>query len=150
MHIEQKAASRRAPVLWDQARLFAMLTRDLIQVYERYRGIQLEDFFQLPEYQKFVVGAYACGFVCRDYSQMDGESFELMKTRPREHLGDCSFRVLRHWVHTLLRAERWADGYSSHVKEAIDSGALEVIAMRLESDHSLMEPEVIEELADEG
>jgi hypothetical protein len=55
--------------------------------------------------------------------------------------------MLRHWVYMLLRAERWADGNSPHVREAIDSGALEVLPIRL-SDHSLMEPEVIGELAD--
>ncbi len=145
MFIAQKAASRRAQVLSDQAQLFALLTRDLIRTYERRRGIGLEEFFELPEYRKFVVSAYACGFVCGDYSMMDGGLFEQMKSRPREHLGACQFGGLRHWVHMLLRAERWADGYSSHVREALDSGALEVVATRLESDSSLLEPIVVEE-----
>lgn len=144
MFIAHKAASRRAPVLSDQAQLFALLTRDLIQAYKERPDIGLDEFFELPEYRRFVLSSYACGFVCRDYSQMESGLFEQMKYRPREHLGDCQFRVLRHWLHMLLRAERWADGWSSHVRDALYSGALEVVATRLESDPTLREPEVVE------
>jgi len=131
--IENKVASRRSPVRSDQAQLFAILTRDLIQANERYASMSLDAFFQLGEYRKFVLSAYACGFVCDDYSsEMKGAGFEAMKQRPQEHLGSCSFSVLRHWVHVLLRAERWAQGWSSHVREAIESGALAIVAGRLE------------------
>ncbi|WP_443699799.1 hypothetical protein [Pseudomonas sp.] len=145
MFITQKAPSRRTPVLSDQVQLFALLTRDLIRANEQSEGMGLEKFFELPEYQKFVLAAYACGFVCRDYSPMDGGLFEQMKNRPQEHLGACQLRVLRHWLHMLLRAERWAGNWSSHIQEALDSGALEVVVDRLERDQTLLEPEVIEE-----
>lgn len=140
MLIAQKAASRRTPMLSDQAQLFAMITRDLIQAHERCGGIPLEIFFQMPEYERFTVAAYACGFVCRDFPMMDGGLFEQMKYRPCEHLSNCQFQVLRQWVHMLLRAERSADGWSSPVRDALDSGALELVATRLESDQNLREP----------
>ncbi|MDV7210774.1 hypothetical protein [Azotobacter beijerinckii] len=145
--IKQQATSRRSPVLWDQAQLFTMLTRDLIQAYMHHMGIELDEFYALPEYDRFVIGAYACGFVCRDYAPMDGELFEQMKSRPQEHLATCSFNRLRHWTHTLLRSERWNYGYSSPVMEALDSGSLELLIQRLETDNHLIEPEIIEDTA---
>lgn len=146
MHIHDKPASKRTPVRAEQAQLFAMLTRDLIQATQRQRGMELETFIALPEYQRFIVGAYACGFVCGDYALMDGGLFENAKARPREVLGSCSFRVLRHFMHMLLRAERWNHGFGSHVQEALDNGVLDVVASRLESDASLRKPELPDEV----
>ncbi len=139
MLIQQRQASRRTPVLDDQVQLFVMLTRELIAAYERQPDLNLDGFGELPEYQRFLLGSYACGFVCRDYEPMEGGSFERLKTWPREYLADCPLNVLRHWVHTLLRAERWADGWSSPIREAIDSGALQLVAERLTSDQALRE-----------
>jgi hypothetical protein len=149
MHIEKRAVSRRAPVRWEQAQLFAMLTRDLLRAYVGREDIDLKVFFDLPEYQRFVLGAYACGFVCRDMTPMGEVSYLEMRDMPRSALSSVSFRQLRHFLHTLLRDERWADGYSSPVREALESGALELVATRLETDHSLLEPAVMIDKSEE-
>lgn len=143
MHIEMKAISRRAPVISDQANLFAKLTRNLIAAYGRHPRMGLDDLYELSEYDTFCLGAYACGFVCRDFALMNGQTFEKMKGEPRLHLSDCSFRTLRHWIHMLLRAERWNHPYASVVGEAIETGALALVAERLENDQSLREPEAV-------
>lgn len=133
--------SRRSAVHACQAELFVLLARELIEAYMRRQNTSLADWFELPEYQRFVIGAYAAGFVCTDLAPMD--DFEEMGSRPREHLSSAGFNRLRHWIHTLLRAERWADGYSSPIRDAIASGALEIVADRLESDESLTHQDVI-------
>lgn len=127
--------SRRSAVHECQVELLVLLARELIEAYTRRPQTSLADWFDLPECRRFIVGAYAAGFVCGDLGPM--KEFEEMNSHPREHLGDAGFNRLRHWIHTLLRAERWADGYSSPVREAIASGALEIVVDRLENDESL-------------
>lgn len=146
MHIETKAISRRAPVISEQAELFGRLAEALVAAYDR--TLELDDLYRMPEYENFCLGAYACGFVCRDFSLMDGQTFEKMKAEPRMHLSECSFRSLRHWTHMLLRSERWNHPYGSPVEEAIKSGALALIAERLRNDQALREPEVVLEEGD--
>lgn len=133
--------SRRAAVHACQAELFVLLARELIEAYTRRPNANIDDWLDLPEHRRFVIGAYAAGFVCTDLAPMN--DFEEMGSRPREHLSGASFSKLRHYVHTLLRAERWADGYSSPIREAIVSGALELVADRLANDDSLKQQEVI-------
>lgn len=127
--------SRRAAVHACQAELFVLLARELIETYTRRPNATVADWFELPEYRRFIVGTYAAGFVCTDFAPMS--DFEEMSSRPREHLNCAGFNRLRHWIHTLLRAERWADSFSSPIREAIASGALEIVAGRLERDDSL-------------
>lgn len=127
--------SRRAAVRACQAELFTLLTRELIAAYTRRPNESLADWFEQPEYRRFTVGAYAAGFVCTDLAPMG--DFGEIGSRPREHLSSAGFNKLRHYLHTLLRAERWADGYSSPIREAIVSGALKLVADRLENDESL-------------
>lgn len=97
----------------------------------------LQEWFALPEYERFIVGAPGAGFVCNDLAPM--KDFEDFNARPREHLSSSDFSQLRLYVHTLLRAERWADGYATPIREAVMSGALEIVADRLASDRSLRE-----------
>lgn len=143
--IIDRAFSRRSAVHSCQAELFALLARELIEAYTRKPNASLTDWLDLPEHRRFVLGAYAAGFVCTDLAPMS--DFEEICSRPREHLGVAGFNRLRHWIHTLLRAERWADGYSSPIREAIVSGALEIVVYRLENDMSLKRQE---ELVDEA
>lgn len=145
MFIQRRDAKRRTPVLASQARLFSMLALDLIRAHARQSDMTLQTFFELPEYERLLIGAYACGFVCDDYGPV--EMFEKMTAWPRDYLADCGFARVRHFTHTLLRAERWSDGYSSPIRESIGTGALQLIADRLSSDQRLMQPEVIEEEA---
>ena len=144
--IETRSASKRTPVLSEQIQLFAMLASELIDGYGRYPSMTLDGFFEMPEYRRFTLGAYACGFVCRDLAHLNGAPFDLMNSRPHGPLLSCPFNVLRRWVHTMLRSERWNEGLSSPIRDAIASGALAIVVERLINDPSLM----LQELVDEG
>jgi hypothetical protein len=93
------------------------------------------DFFKLEAYRIFVEGAYACGFVCSDLkpdNPLEGE-----RTRAPQAIDAWTFPELRQYVHYLLRHERWSDGYSSPILEALAQGHLQRVAERLERDDSL-------------
>lgn len=143
--IVERPFSRRSAVHRCQVELFALLARELIEAYTRRPQTSLADWFDLPEYRRFIVGAYAAGFVCTDLAPM--KNFDEMSARPHEHLGDIGFGALRHWIHSLLRTERWADGFSSPIREAIASEALGIVADRLSNDGNLKQQE---ELTDEA
>jgi hypothetical protein len=148
MLIKQRQPLKRTPVYAAQARFLANCIRRLEEAYRRHfdrpynpDAGDSERFWALPEYKIFHNAAYACGFVCNDYTCFYA-LFDRADKYPEEILGRESFNGLRHYVHTLLRAERSCamDGYLSPVCYAIQSGALGVVARRLESDQSLYEP----------
>lgn len=140
MHIHNKPASQRTHVLESQAQRFALLAEQLTRIRQ---ALSLDESLATPEYIQFSHAGYACGLVCSDYKPISGNKFMVANLRPNEHLADCSFRDLRHWVHHLFRAERWADGLSSPILEAINSGALTIVATRLKNDNRLRESEVV-------
>lgn len=137
--ISRKAASKRTPVNESQARFFSALGLELVDEYrletDGEHEISLSAFFDLPAYHRLLKGAYACGFVCRDFTP--DFPIETVLTRPAETLGRLGFMQLRHYLHTLFRAERWADGYSSPIRSALEAGALTVVCERLSSDERL-------------
>ncbi len=141
MHIDERPASWRSTVNAEQASLFVMLARELIQTYTKCSNISLSQWFELPEYNRFLVGAYACGFVCRDFAPMS--NFEDYNSWPRKYLSDCPFKTLRHWLHSLIRSERWAFPYSSPIQEAIRNEILQIVLDRLERDDSLRKPMIV-------
>lgn len=141
--INRKAPSKHSPVYAEQAKFLAILARDLIDEYRMTielegKELDLSEFFIIPAYIRFLHGAYACGFVCRDFTP--DFPIDAMLIRPRESLSALSFHQLRHYVHTLLRAERWADGYSSPIRSALDAGTVEALHDRLLNDDTLYEP----------
>lgn len=133
--IVNKAPHSNSNVYYYQVDLLALLTRELLAVYERNREITLDSWFALPEYMRFLKGAYACGFVCSNFSLMD--DFLEYQNRPDEHIRTASWTQFRHYIHTLLRGEKWADGYSSPILDAAKSGALTVVLERLERPDTL-------------
>lgn len=137
MHIREQLLSWRSPVTETQAQLLAQLARELVAAYERQPDASLPEWFALHEYARFVMGAEACGFTCRDLSP--DEDFDAMATWPRDHLATCGLAKLRRFTHTLLREERWADGYASPIRETVANGALQLVAERLTSDQALRE-----------
>jgi len=148
MHIKQKLPSKRTSVYESQARFFARCIRRLEEAYRRHFDKPYnpdvgdsDRFWALPEYEVFHDAAYACGFVCTDFAST--YSIDQANESRGETLSREPFKELRHYVHTLLRAERSnrMDGCFSPVFSAIQSGALGVVARRLESDRSLYEPE---------
>jgi hypothetical protein len=147
MHIKPKSPSKRTSVYESQARFLASCICRLEEAYRRHfdrpynpDAGDSDRFWALPEYEVFHDAAYACGFVCTDFAPT--YAIDRANERPDETVGRETFRGLRHYVYTLLRAERSnrMDGYFSPVCAAIQSGALGVIARRLESDQSLYEP----------
>lgn len=135
--IQRKPVSKRSPVTEEQARFLAILIQELADEYRiktelEGRDLTLEAFFDLPAYRRFLHGAYACGFVCRDFKP--DFPIDEMLIRPEESL---TFHRLRHYVHTLMRAERWSDSYSSPIRTTLEAGALKVVQRRLDADETL-------------
>jgi hypothetical protein len=103
----------------------------------------LEIFYQfqgLSDYKQFEEAAFVCGFVCADYSRFF--PLENVHERPREVIPSLSFANLRHYIHTLQRAEKWNSEYSTSLWTAVQSGALSMVADRLEEDQALYEHKV--------
>lgn len=145
--IRRKPTSKRAAVNEFQARMLVMLVEALetasqehfgVRDHERLPAERHGEFTALPTYRLFVEGAYACGFVCTDFAP-GGPTIE-RGVRVEDAVGSWSFLELRHYVHTLLRSERWADGYSSPIFEALRQGVLQAISQRLANDDALYEP----------
>jgi hypothetical protein len=138
--IQRKPVSKRSPVTEEQARFLAILIQELADEYRmetqlQGRDLTLEAFFDLAAYRRFLHGAYACGFVCRDFKP--DFPIDDMLIRPEESLTVLPFHRLRHYIHTLMRAERWSDSYSSPIRTALEAGALGVAQRRLLEDETL-------------
>ncbi len=102
--------------------------------------LSLEDFYRfsgMPEYEHFNQAAIVCGFVCTDYIRFF--PLDEVHDRPREVVSTLPFSKVRHYIHTLQRAEKCNHEYSTVLWTAVASGALLLVALRLESDWSLYE-----------
>jgi 8-oxo-dGTP pyrophosphatase MutT (NUDIX family) len=142
--IQNEGASHTQPVTLAQANhligLIDLFHRSVLDHYgiSDAAAIPLNRYgevFELHAYQLLVSGGYATGFVCRGFEP--SVPLNEVNRDPAMFLGHCNFNDLRHYVHTLLRGERWADGYGSQILEAAKSGALRLVATRLQDDHSL-------------
>lgn len=118
-----------------QSGFLALLIRELIAAWRSASGTAFRD---LPEYDRFLHGAYACGFVCRD---IDGPGFErrmVALTRDVDDLRRADFGTLRKYVHTVTRSERFGDAGcpfgGGAIYPAVEGGALAVVADRLEDE----------------
>lgn len=119
--------SVREDITFEQAQFFISLIRDLEAAWHANPEGCLN---KLPEYGRFLSGAYACGFVCRDIrpDEVADEYWAFM--REPDRLRSASFDILRRMVHFMLRAERWNDEGESGgcIEQALHNGALAVIA----------------------
>lgn len=135
--IQSKPASKRATVNKFQARLFAHTAMKLVANTSTQPAqiIAPEQFRASPTYQLFVDVAYACGFVCCDLSS----SIDLaaLNLDPHSSIASWTFPEIRAYTHTLLRAEQWNEEYSSPLLDAIQSGALALVAERIINDETL-------------
>ena len=91
----------------------------------------------LPEYTRFIKGAYACGFVCDDFSpsqSFNGLTYDQVLTRPHV-LREGSLQLVRQVVHAVVRSERWnfqvVDEEVGVVWQALEKGLINEIANRL-------------------
>jgi hypothetical protein len=142
--IQTEAPSKRSVVFAEQALHLADLIDFLEkQTTEHFRVASLSScppdghngFWELEAYKLFLHGAYACGFVMKDgkpenpLEDVQGDTAELVQ--------EADFPTLRQVVHFLVRAERWADGYSSPILQAMITGLLPAIGRRLRNDETL-------------
>lgn len=147
--IVRRAASKRSAIHESQAQHLCSLIRFMVQAALHRWNVDsvaelpddvwqaFEAFTELPEYELFTLGAYACGFVCSDL-RPDADLNAVVR-RPGEALRGMALPEIRHYVHTLLRAERGTDGYGSVVYEALRAGTLEALCERIESGSDLYE-----------
>lgn len=144
--IRRLAASRRSVVNQHQARHLVQLVRLLeraaldhyrVPVASRLPRDRYAEVFKLEAYRLFIEGAYACGFVCRDLKP--DNPLETERDRPEEAIARWSLAELRQYLHYLVRHERWADGFSSPILDALVAGHLQRVADRLGTDESLYE-----------
>jgi hypothetical protein len=116
----------------DQVRLFASLCDDLVQAWGQRSHTVFRD---LPEYDRLIIGAYACGFVCRDIPPR-ADDFEPYVQAPHR-LAEADFTIIRRFVHFMMRCERHTDCGDDlgggAIYEAIQSGCLPIISRRLTS-----------------
>lgn len=117
-----------------QVDLMVLLLRELAEAYARGAPDGLR---RLPEYRRLLAGAPACGFVCSDIDTAIPGDDLAVRTRELDWLRTADFLTVRKYVHTLVRAERHADGGADlgggAIHAALESGAIEAVAERLES-----------------
>ncbi|RON06227.1 hypothetical protein [Pseudomonas brassicacearum] len=92
--------------------------------------------YELPEYAELLEEAYASGFVRGDLSHQ-GFDFDVINARPQAQLSALPYSEVCRYVHALYRCERHNWGWGSLVLWAIQSGALGIIASKLEACSSL-------------
>ena len=147
LYLTSEPPSQRSRVTLAQAELVAEAIRAFCGVLPRAFGvsplaqIDLAAFapvFGLVEYERLLRALHAGGFVLRDAPA--DFPLELANQQPGRHLGACGLPRLRRYLHTLVLAERRADGDHSTVLAAAKSGALGLVAARLGADASLRGP----------
>jgi hypothetical protein len=125
-----RTATKGSQVTENQVELFCRLCDDLIDAYSR----NSERIRYSPEYERFVLGAYACGFVCSDFNS---NGSVLGQAERDDWVERAPFITLRRYVHTLLRSERHSDigedWGGGNVYHALRSGVLQRVSARLKS-----------------
>lgn len=129
--IVSKAPTKRSRLTEYQVSLFCRLSDDLIRAFHndssklRYK----------PEYERFIQGAYACGFVCTDFVPIGSV---LEQAEKDDWVENAPFISVRRYVHTLIRSERHADmgedWGGGNIYSAIRNGVLQRIVSRLASE----------------
>lgn len=119
--------------VWEpQAQLLARLICELQAAQLASPDTSLPD---LPEYMRFIMGAYACGFVCTGIEIPDAAACYKFLERDPGAVGQAPFSIQRRAVHFIIRAERWndEDGTGGGVIEAaLRNGVLPALANALD------------------
>jgi hypothetical protein len=134
--LDRRPFFKRSRLREYQVSLFLRLMQELLEARRRAAAGTLS---ALPEYGRFIEGAYGCGFVTTDFATGDklanGESYEHIKNRPQE-VQYLPLQTVRHMVHSLVRAERsnfeMVDEKEGTINQALSNGLLAAIASRLE------------------
>lgn len=146
-YISATPPSRLSRVTLAQAELVADAIRNFCGVLPRVFGVQTlaqldlgahARISGLREYAHLIRALHAGGFVLRDAPP--DFPLERAHQHPGRLLGACGLPGLRRYLHTLVHAERAADGGASPLLAAAKSGALRLVAVRLGADASLRPP----------
>jgi len=152
--IRKRLPTSRHPVSEFQAHMLADLIEAMqVQACKKFKVSdmgqcspeQARKFIDLPAYDLFIQGAYACGFMMRDGSSTDplGEHARRRTgdwaTDAADWAADADFPALRNLVHYIVRCERHSYGYGSVVFDTMVSGLLPLVARRLREDSRLYE-----------
>lgn len=100
------------------------------QTFEGVDGVG--QLYELKAYDDLLKLAYSTTFVHGSLSQ-EGVNLDAINARPHEQLDNMPMDEVRRYVHALYRCERHTWGWRSLVLTAIRSGALGVVASRLEA-----------------
>lgn len=122
---------------WTALTRYAATIRNLVAASEAAGPeLDLDGWFDLPAYSDALEQAYALQMVHSDLSA-DGFDMIAINSRPEEILGRLELPELRRYVHALWRCERHTHPHGSLVLDAVQSGALGLVASLLEARSNL-------------
>jgi len=131
--ITYAAPKWRDPITDAQIILFCRLVDDLIEAASG----RSTPSPSMPEYKRFLLGAEACGFVCCD---LTADPDLLVRAEKAGWVEKAKFKDLRHYLHSLIRAERQCQKHptkeTTPLDTALQSGALVRVCNRLRTEQS--------------
>ena len=126
--ITYAAPTWRDPITDPQVILFCRLVDDLVKAWDSGSAPSPS----MPEYERLLLGANACGFVCCD---LTADASVLASAETPSWVAKAKFKDLRLYVHSLIRAERRFQKSSntkiSPLHTALTTGALVRVCSRL-------------------
>lgn len=121
----------RQPMHWDQVELMQRLMDELLRISPD----KMDRLAELPEYDRFHLGGYALGFICRDIpTDVAGNIYQLVE-RNLDTVEVLSIGTIRYVLHYMLRAERHGYCGEPHgggvVHGALQNGLLSSLTRRI-------------------
>ena len=131
--ITYAAPKWRDPITDPQVILFCRLVDDLVEA----SNSRAAPSPSMPEYERFMLGADACGFVCCD---LTADPELLVRSEKTGWVERAKFKDLRHYLHSLIRAERQFQKQPSEkvtpLYTALRNGVLARVCSRLRTEQS--------------
>lgn len=123
----------RDPITDAQIVLFCQLVDELAEA----TGTGVAPSPTTPEYQRLMLGADACGFVCSD---LTADPELLVRAEKAGWVEKAKFKELRHYLHSLIRAERQFQKQPTEkvtpLHTALRNGVLARVCSRLRTEQS--------------
>lgn len=141
-HSIEKPASKRDPVNLQNCAKMARIIEQMEPACLRAFGVRSASELRwgwdqeprpwdIPEIERFIFGSIELGFVLGDYVQGELVGLKDINRDPQGTVGRMGLSELRWYIHTVQRANKWADCYSSPILECLASGALQLAGRRL-------------------
>ena len=123
---------------WVSFRSALTTIRDLERVFlpsfKAIEDLSIEEYYRFTasdEYRAFEEVCLNGGFVCDDYDEFF--NLALIHALPEEIIPNLTLSGIRHYIHTVQRAEKWNSEYSRALFDAVKSGSLGLVWRRLQS-----------------